>query len=162
MNKLTKLTLGLVAAGSLAAVGIAGPNGERKAVTKANDLMAKERKTTVLWPAADIKWTENAESKGLWAATLWGDSTKGAYGALQKWAAGTVVPMHTHTYASKGVVISGTLNVTIDGKSTDLGAGSYVSIPGGQPHISKCNPGADCVFLLEQPGAGDLKLVETK
>ena len=48
----------------------------------------------VVWSAADIRWTDNPAMKGAQQAILWGDPTKGAYGALKRIPAGTVVAMH--------------------------------------------------------------------
>jgi hypothetical protein len=50
-----------------------------------------------MWSASELKWVDNPAIKGAQQAVLWGDPTKGAYGALKKVPAGTVLPMHTHT-----------------------------------------------------------------
>ena len=117
-------------------------------------------KAPVLWPAGAIQWAEDPDMKGTYLAALWGDPKKGAYGTLEKWAAGTEVKLHTHSHDVKGVIVSGTLTLTLDGKTTELGPGSYLFMPGWHPHSTKCSPGADCIFFAEQPGMADTKPLE--
>jgi len=113
-------------------------------------------KATV-WPAADVKWMESPVMKGLWVAPLWGDPSKGAYGALKKVPGGTDFGWHTHSNDQKVVAISGAIDLTLEGGSPqELTSGSYVSIPGGTKHHSACKAGADCVFFEQQPGKSDL------
>src|SRR5688500_19813475 len=79
-------------------------------------------KAAKVWAAEEIQWTENAAVKGFWIAPLWGDPSKGAYGALKKVAGGTELGWHTHTHAQKVVAVSG----TIDRKSTRLNSSHLV------------------------------------
>lgn len=119
-------------------------------------------KATV-WPAGDVKWTENPAMKGAWIAPLWGDPSKGAYGALKKVAAGTEFGWHTHTADQKVVAVSGTFDFQLEGQDAkELVAGSYVFLPGGTKHKTACKAGADCVFFEEQPGKADLVPVPAK
>jgi quercetin dioxygenase-like cupin family protein len=120
---------------------------------------AKKTKAPVAMTAADMKWADG-EVKGVQSAPLWGDSKKGAYGALTKFASGTFVPLHTHSSELKLVVISGTLYVGADAASAkDLGPGSYAVEAAGWKHVTGCREGADCVFLTEGSGKFDLKPV---
>lgn len=115
-----------------------------------------EGKTTV-WPAGDVKWTESPAMKGLWVAPLWGDPSKGAYGALKKVTGGTDFGWHTHSSDQKVVAVSGTIHFTLEGGSPiELTSGSYVFLPKGTKHHSACKAGVDCVFFEEQPGKSDL------
>ena len=108
-----------------------------------------------VWPAGEIKWTE--VMPGMSIAPLWGDPSKGAYGALKKVAGGTALGWHTHTNAQKVVAISGTIEFKLDGgEMKELTAGSYVSLPAKMKHHTVCKAGADCVFFEEQPGKTDL------
>lgn len=119
-------------------------------------------KATV-WPAGDVKWMESPAMKGLWIAPLWGDPSKGAYGALKKVPAGTDLGWHTHTSDQKVVAVSGTIHFTLEGGSpVELTSGSYVFLPGGTKHHSACKAGVDCVFFEEQPGKSDLVPVPAK
>lgn len=113
-------------------------------------------KATV-WPADEVKWTANPAMAGMSIAPLWGDPSKGAYGALKKVAGGTAFGWHTHTNAQKVVSISGTIEFTLEGgEPKELTAGSYVSLPAKTKHHTVCKAGADCIFFEEQPGKSDL------
>src|SRR5688572_5736470 len=74
----------------------------------------KASRTTTSQPvfmaAADLKWTDldPKGAPGVKVANLWGDHTKGAFGAFLKLPAGFVAPLHTHTNAMKVVFVSGT------------------------------------------------------
>jgi quercetin dioxygenase-like cupin family protein len=110
----------------------------------------------VVWTPADIQWKESPTVKGAWAATLWGDPSKGAYGTLRKVSAGMDLGMHSHSSDQKVVAVSGTFEYTVEGEAMkELGPGSYVMTPGGVKHSSKCKEGADCVYFEEQPGKAD-------
>lgn len=112
-------------------------------------------KTTV-WPAGDVKWTENPAMKGAWIAPLWGDPSKGSYGALKKVSAGTDFGWHTHSNDQKVVAIAGTFEFQLEGQDpTELASGSYLFLPGGTKHKTACREGADCVWFEEQPGKTD-------
>jgi len=112
-------------------------------------------KATV-WQAADVKWVDSPAMKGLSVAVLWGDPTKGAYGALKKVSAGTDFGWHTHSSEQKVVAISGTFDFQVEGQDAkELSSGSYVFLPGGVKHLAKCRAGSDCVYFEEQPGKSD-------
>ena len=64
---------------------------------------------TVTWPAADLKWAAmDGGPPGVMVVDLWGDHTKGAYGSMIKFPAGTTTPVHTHTSDMRVVIVSGT------------------------------------------------------
>jgi quercetin dioxygenase-like cupin family protein len=111
-----------------------------------------------LWTASDLKWVDNPSIKGAQQAVLWGDPTKGAYGALKKVPSGTVIPMHTHTNATRVVMVSGTISFTFEGSpAKDMGPQSYSFIPGAVPHTATCKSGAECVYFETSSGAYDMK-----
>jgi len=122
--------------------------------------------TPAFLPAADVKWTDldPARAPGVKIADLWGDHTKGAFGAYMKLPAGFTAPLHTHTYAMKVIFVSGTYLQTPEGKSqARLGPGSYMFQPGGNyRHVTACDKSADCVFFVESDGPFDLKPVDAK
>jgi quercetin dioxygenase-like cupin family protein len=94
--------------------------------------------------------------KGLSIAPLWGDPSKGAYGALKKVPGGTDLGWHTHSSDQKVVAISGTFDFQLEGEAAkELSSGSYLFIPAGVKHTSKCRAGTDCVWFEESPGKGD-------
>jgi quercetin dioxygenase-like cupin family protein len=117
-------------------------------------------------PAADMKWVDlDPKTPGNQIADLWGDHTKGAFGALIKFSAGFSAPLHTHTYPFKIVIVSGTFIAGPEGKpEVRLGPGSYFWQPGGNyRHTTACDKASECVFFAESTGKFDLKPVgETK
>lgn len=113
-------------------------------------------KTPVVWGAGDIKWTSSPAMKGFSVATLWGDPSKGAYGALKKVAAGSDLGWHSHTGDQRVVGVAGVFDFQIEGQpAKELAAGSYVFTPGGVKHSAKCRAGADCVYFEEQSVKSD-------
>jgi anti-sigma factor ChrR (cupin superfamily) len=114
----------------------------------------------VFMPSGDMKWTDldPTGAPGVKIADLWGDHTKGAFGALVKFPAGFMTPVHTHTNPFKIVIVSGTFLQTPEGKSeVKLGPGSYLLQPGGNyRHMTGCDKGSDCVFFTQAEGKFDL------
>lgn len=117
----------------------------------------------VVLPNSDEKWTElSPDSPGVQIADLWGDHTKGAFGALIKFPAGFTAPMHTHTSDMKLVIVSGTVIHGPEGKpEVRLGPGSYLKQPGRTyRHTTTCDKASDCEFFVESTGKFDLKPVD--
>ena len=145
-------TLGL-AASFVMAVVLAQGSGE---AAKANE--------PVFVPSGDLKWTDldPKGAPGVQIADVWGNHTKGAYGAFIKFPAGFTTPLHTHTNAVKIVIVSGTYIQAPEGKpEVRLGPGSYMMQPGGNyRHTTSCDKASECVFFVESNGKFDLKLVE--
>jgi quercetin dioxygenase-like cupin family protein len=121
-------------------------------------------KKAVVWPAADLKWEPTAGAPpGVMEVRLWGDPTKGAFGAIEKFPAGFSSPLHTHSSDLKAVIISGTLIHGPEGKpEVRLSAGSYLFEPSTYRHTTACDKASECVFFLEGNGKFDLKVVEEK
>ena len=117
----------------------------------------------VFTPAAALKWTDldPTGAPGVKVADLWGDHTKGAFGAYLKLPAGFAVPLHTHTHDMKVVFLSGTYVQAPEGKAeVRLGPGSYMMQPGGSyRHTTSCDKASECLFFVESSGAFDLKPV---
>ena len=118
----------------------------------------------VFMSAGDLKWTDldPVGAPGVKVASLWGDHTKGAFGAVLKLPAGFAVPLHTHTNDMKVVFLSGTYVQAPEGKpEVRLGAGSFMMQPcGNYRHTTSCDKASECVFFVESDGAFDLKPVE--
>ncbi len=118
----------------------------------------------IVKPAADLKWTDldPTGAPGVKVADLWGDHTKGAFGAFLKLPAGFAVPLHTHTHDMKVVFVSGTYIQAPEGKPEfRLGPGSYLMQPGGNyRHTTSCDKASECLFFVESNGPFDLKVVE--
>jgi len=115
--------------------------------------------------AADYKWTDmGADTPGIQFVDLWGDHTKGAFGMLVKFPAGTDAPLHSHTNNMRVVVVSGTFIHTPEGKAAiRLGPGSYLMQPGhGYKHVTGCDKASECIIFTESSGAFDMLPAEAK
>jgi quercetin dioxygenase-like cupin family protein len=119
----------------------------------------------VVKPAADLTWTDldPKGAPGVKVAKLWGDHTKGAFGAFFKLPAGFAVPLHTHTHDIRVVIVSGTYIQGPEGKPEfRIGPGSYFLQPGGTyRHTTRCDPASECLFYAESNGKFDLLVVDT-
>jgi quercetin dioxygenase-like cupin family protein len=124
----------------------------------------KSKAKAVAWPAEDLKWTDAPGAPpGVKQATLWGDSTKGAFGAMQKFPAGFSAPMHTHSSELHMVVVSGTVIHGPEGAPEKrLGPGSYLLLTPTYKHTTACDKASECVSFIEGKGKFDVKLVEKK
>src|SRR5437867_2586538 len=131
----------LVAAALLAQAAEAG---------KAKPAPKAGAKNFVAWPMADLKFEPLAGAPpGPTLAKLWGDPTKGPYGAIEKFPAGFSAPLHTHSADHKIVIISGTWIHGEEGKpEVRLGAGSYLFQPANQKHTTACDAASECVFFI--------------
>jgi anti-sigma factor ChrR (cupin superfamily) len=111
-------------------------------------------------PSADLKWVDLDPNgaPGVKIAPVWGDPSKGAFGAFLKLPAGFAAPLHTHTNAMKLVIVSGTYIQQPEGAAEfRLGPGSYLMQPGGNyRHTTSCDKTSDCVFFVQSDGAFDL------
>jgi anti-sigma factor ChrR (cupin superfamily) len=114
----------------------------------------------IIMPAGDLKWADldPTGAPGVKVADLWGDHTKGAFGAIFKLPAGFAAPLHTHTYAIKLLIVSGAYIQGPEGKPEfRLGPGSYLMQPGGNyRHTTSCDKTSECVFLAQSDGKFDL------
>ena len=140
---------------------VAGSILAQEAKAKSAPKKAAPKATT--WAAADLKWAAMAGGPpGVMVVDLWGDHTKGAYGAMIKFPAGTATPLHTHTSSMRVVIVSGTWIHTPEGKpEVRLGPGSYLMQPGGNyRHTTACDKASECVIFAESSGKFDLKPVE--
>jgi quercetin dioxygenase-like cupin family protein len=130
----------------LARGGVAAAKGamHAKAVTMAPD---------------DLKWEAMPGVEGVQVAMLWGNMSKGGYGAFVKLPPNQVHPLHTHSAGLKVVVLSGEFKYgPAGGPEKSYGAGSYLMIPGGLRHSSASGDG-ELLMFQESTGAWDLKPV---
>lgn len=94
---------------------------------------------------------------------LWGNHDKGPYGAFTKFDPGLTNQLHTHTSEIRIVVLQGAyIYKPQNGNERRVGAGSYISIPGNDVHVSSGDPKEGVLFYEESPGKFDLKLVDQK
>jgi len=118
----------------------------------------------VLLPSQQISWTPMKFPSGAQISVLSGDPQTGPFRALQRWPAGTRVPLHIHTHDSRAFAHSGTMVLRFEGQSpVELGPGSWATIPGGAPHETICRSGGgDCVFYIEMSGPADTIIKERR
>lgn len=113
--------------------------------------------------AEALTWTDldPKGAPGVKVAALWGNHTRGAFGAYFRLPAGFTVPLHRHTHEMRVVFLSGTYIQSPEGKpEVRLGPGSYMRQPGGNyRHVTSCDTSADCVFFVDSDGPFDLELV---
>jgi hypothetical protein len=148
----------LVACGVLASCLVVMAQG----AAKGKGAPKAEAKKPVFMPAGDLKWADTPGApSGVKGVTLWGDPAKGPYGGFQKFPAGFLAPLHTHTSDLRAVVISGTLLVGPQGGPENrLPAGSYEFIPSTYQHTTRCDAASECVIFVEAKGKFDVKPVE--
>jgi len=83
-------------------------------------------------------------------ATVTGDMNEGAHGTIGKFTPNSSSPLHTHSGAYHGVVISGTMtNPFGDEKNPPkLTPGSYWYVPAGAEHVTSCLSDTPCLFYF--------------
>lgn len=126
------------------------------AVLLVGSSIAAAGETSNRTPADTITWGETPF--GPLASPVSGDFSAGQHITFIKFAAGMQTPVHTHSHDYVGIVISGVTRHFEPSKpetEVDLPAGSHWSIPAGQPHISTCLAGTDCVMAIYQDESFD-------
>ena len=110
----------------------------------------------------DVEWTELVPGVEFGAVT--GDWQKEAHGKLVRFAPETASPMHTHTHAYHGVVISGTVSNPFEGEENppEMGPGDYRYVPGGAPHVTACVGEEPCLFYTHSDDAWDIQVTEAE
>jgi quercetin dioxygenase-like cupin family protein len=56
-------------------------------------------------------------------------------------APGALVPTHSHPHEQMGMMVSGTLELTVEGETRALSGNGMYFVPGGVPHSAKGGPG---------------------
>jgi beta-alanine degradation protein BauB len=160
MTRTWKGTLGCLAASLIASAVLAQGAG----ADKPKPAHKRSAKAPVIWPAGDLKWTDMAGGPpGVKQVALWGDPTKGAFGAIFRFPPGFTTPLHTHSYEERVVTVSGTFIHGPEGKpEVRLPAGSYLLEPANYRHTTACDKASECVFFIESNGKFDIKMVDEK
>lgn len=63
--------------------------------------------------------------------TVWGSNTSMSVFHLEQ---NSVIPVHKHPHEQTGYLVSGSLNINIDGKTYEAGPGDSWNIPGNIEH----------------------------
>ena len=143
-------------------VAVAAGADEPKAAAKAKAPAAAKHQ--IVWPVGDLKWINMPGTPpDVKAAVLWGDPEKGPHGALHKFPAGFVAPLHTHSADLHIVIVSGTMiSAPEGGPEKKYPAGSYYFIPSTYRHVTKCDTGSECVAFVEANGKFDIMVAGEK
>ena len=56
-------------------------------------------------------------------------------------APNAVVPTHSHPHEQMGMMVSGTMEFTIEGETLAFSGNEMYFVPGGVPHAAKAGPG---------------------
>ena len=123
--------------------------------------LAQSKKEPVYVESRKAEFMEVAP--GVKKKILWGNHDKGPYGAFTKFDPGLTNPLHTHTSEVRIVVLQGAyIYKPQNGNERRVDAGSYISIPAGDVHVSRADPKEGALFYEESPGKFDLKVVDQK
>ncbi len=89
--------------------------------------------------------------------SAWGDRSKGKHGTFGRFPGGAASPLHTHSGAYHGIVISGRMTNPFRGEAQppEMGPGSYWYVPAGVAHITACVSKEPCTFYFHANGAFD-------
>lgn len=146
-----------LAGGALAALAVVSlvASAQTKETKEAQSPLAIRGKT--LLAADELKWTPLPGIDGAHYATLAGDVFKEPHRAFFKYPVGLKSPVHTHTHGDRGVIVSGTLSLAVDGApAKKLPPGSYFSIGAGVRHVTAVEGDQPCVFYMEREGPFDV------
>lgn len=117
--------------------------------------LAGDTAKSFVTPSADVKWMP-AGVPLVSIAAVEGDMKKGASHFFLKYDAGLVTPLHHHTADHYVTVVSGTLALTVDGKETTLGPGSFFALVNKAPHIARVVGDAPAVMMIDARAPWDL------
>jgi quercetin dioxygenase-like cupin family protein len=112
--------------------------------------------TALFVSAADAKWVDVPNMKGIQMATIKGDPQKGPAHFLVKFQPGVAVPLHHHTADHNGTIISGMMVFTSNSQEQKLPAGSYFSFTGKAPHTTACAEGTECIIMIDTHAKWDV------
>lgn len=116
--------------------------------------------TKIQFGPTDVKDGKTGE---LLAGPVYGNLGKGPHGTFIRMPAGFVSPVHNHTGAYWGIVISGVAANGLPGAAdVELPAGSYWYQKGGEAHVTKCLAGHECLFFISQDTPFDYVAVPKK
>ncbi len=114
-------------------------------ITSAPQLLAGG--PTMMMGKADLKWKDMGN--GVFAAPVSGDMDKGASRFFLKYPAGFVTPKHHHDSNHYGVIVSGSVTLTVAGKTQTLGPGSYFTLSHKASHVAKVEGAEEVVFFIQ-------------
>lgn len=86
-----------------------------------------------------------------------GDETGGAYSVLEQWVnADGNPPPHVHEHEDEAfLVLEGSIDVTVGGVTTSLGAGDFAFGPRGVPHTYAVTSDVARLVVITSPGGAE-------
>ena len=105
---------------------------------------------TSVVPKSELKW--KSLGNGIAAAQASGDMDNGPSRFYLKYPVGLVTPNHHHDADHYATVVSGTITLTVEGKSHRLGPGSYFALTRKAPHVAKVEGKTEAVFFIQADG----------
>jgi hypothetical protein len=134
------ITLATALAASTSLVAVAAPDNTQPSVNVPV--------TQIAFGPTGVKDGKTGE---LLAGPAYGNLAKGPHGTFIRMPAGFISPVHNHTGAYWGIVISGVASNGVPGAAeVQLPAGSYWYQKGGQAHVTKCLAAHECLFFISQ------------
>jgi quercetin dioxygenase-like cupin family protein len=115
-----------------------------------------KKAAAVFVPAAEAKWSDVPDFRGVQIAVVEGDPAKGPAHFFLKFAPGFVAPKHHHTADHHATVVTGSLIVTVNEGPRLLTPGSYFSFTGKTPHATRCDTGSSCIVFIDARGKWDV------
>ncbi len=106
---------------------------------------------------SELKWVPLPGIDGAEQALLWGNPAKEPHRAFFKYPVGLKSPLHTHSFGDRGVIVSGTLSLSVEGApAKKLPPGSFFSLAAGTKHVTAVEGDQPCVFYMEREGPFDV------
>jgi hypothetical protein len=109
----------------------------------------------------NIEW--NVLPDGRATAKIHGDMQTGEHITYIRFPASLRTAPHIHTSTYTGIILKGTarhFETTQEESAEWLLPGSFYEVPSGVPHISECDAGSECIFVIHQHEAFDRGVVE--
>jgi len=109
----------------------------------------------------DVKWAAfkppegSPIAPGITVSGVAGNAQTGPSVAYAKYPPGYAFPAHWHSFTEYTVLIKGTEQFTVGGKTYTLTAGAYVVIPPKAVHSVTCTKDSECIYLIRRAGAVD-------
>jgi quercetin dioxygenase-like cupin family protein len=108
--------------------------------------------------AAELQWREMFP--GVEFAPAHGDWDKEGHGKFVRFAPGAQAPMHIHTNAYHGVMISGQMANLFEEGREEIGPGDYWFVAGKRPHGHDCFSAEPCFFYSYGDAHWDVELTD--
>jgi len=119
-----------------------------------------DAKKEVATPASNVVF--NKINPAICMGAGFGDMSKGGHGTFRKFPANFTTPIHTHTGAYHGVVISGEMTNPFKGEANPprMTSGSYWYVPANSVHATACVSATPCQFYFHAKSKFDFHPVK--